>query len=704
MEQQLKFNIVNQVIGAEKIDQFKQKLNTIPADLNKVNQGSQNLKGQLLGAFQNGPIAGFSAILGAIPLPLKIIAGLGAAAKEALDFAKQGEQINATNIRFERMAQNVGLVSEEIKAALDAAAKGTLDNDDALKIATTSINALGAGAKDLPQILTLSRNISKSLGSDFQQTFADISTFLEFGNKKVLKQYGLVLELKAGYDEAAKSVGLTADQLTEAQQQQVRMNILINEAGPKFSALADDITPISTNITKASVYLKNLYDDLLSFYAEFGARALIDKDDFSNVGQSRLQKQFEESSAEVDSLDRRLKQLNEERFGAKGSDQVAQYAQSIDQVSKNLRGAKAEHERLMIELSGRSDADLFRGLDASQKVAPKVKIELTSEQKSDLAEAKKKKQIEASKKYADQLKRETEAITKFVERENSQIEIERLKIELSGKSSSEIERQTAALQIRNQAEIQSVGYSKESKAAMDAATESVIKNRMELISFQDQQKASFGTGAREAFAEYLDNARDVAGQTKSLFKGAFGSIEDSLVEFTKTGELNFKKFADMIIEELTRIAIRQSVLGLVSTFGSIFAGGFSGGTPTAGGDVPTNVTTSANGNIMTGDGPMKLKKYSSGGIAKSPQFSIFGEGDLPEAYVPLPDGRSIPVKISGQAVGGGGDVYNISVSVASDGSAKTGGDANGRDIATKLAAAVKTQIMIEKRSGGLLAQ
>ena len=65
------------------------------------------------------------------------------------------------------------------------------------------------------------------------------------------------------------------------------------------------------------------------------------------------------------------------------------------------------------------------------------------------------------------------------------------------------------------------------------------------------------------------------------------------------------------------------------------------------------LTTSANGNVMTPYGPMALNTYANGGIATSPQLSIFGEGRMNEAYVPLPDGRTIPVTMSG---GGGSNV------------------------------------------------
>lgn len=64
----------------------------------------------------------------------------------------------------------------------------------------------------------------------------------------------------------------------------------------------------------------------------------------------------------------------------------------------------------------------------------------------------------------------------------------------------------------------------------------------------------------------------------------------------------------------------------------------------------------ANGGIMTPNGVVPLKTYAGGGIAHSPQMAMFGEGSGAEAFVPLPDGRRIPV----QNLGGGSNV-NIQV-------------------------------------------
>jgi lambda family phage tail tape measure protein len=703
MEQQLKLNIINQVIGAQSIDEFKNKINALPADLNKVNQGTQNLKTQLIEAFKGGTIEGFITLLGAIPTPLKVIAGAAAIAKEALDFALVGEKANAVETRFERMAQNSGLVAESMKIGLKAATKGMLDDVDTLTVANKAISALGGTASRLPEILTLSRNISKSLGKDFKETYEDISMFLEVGNKKVLRQYGLVFELKDAYEKAAKAAGLQADQLTEAQQQQVRLNVLLTQAAPKYGAIADNISPIKGLVTQIEVSSKNTLDHILGWYANVDTNAL-ESLGVIKTGDSRQQKQYEEALDQVNELSAALKRLNEDRFGAKGVSEVAAYAQEIDEVGRKLRSAKEEAERLLIERSGRSDAELYRQLAESEKANPGVKLEQTAEQKAAIAEAAKKKLIEASKKYAEQIKREETSIRKFVDQEESQIAIERLKLELTGQSSAEIEKETFAVSLRNKAIKESEGYSEKSKQKIKEETEQIIKHRQALIDDLEQQKKTFGSGAKTAMREYIEDAKDIASQTKNMFKSAFQNIEDSMVNFVKSGELNFKKFADNVIDDLIRIQVKQAEAGLISGIGSLFSGGFSGGTVTAGETAVPSTTLSANGNVMTSMGPMKLNKYANGGIARSPQLSIFGEGRQPEAYVPLPDGRTIPVTMRGQGGSGGGDVFNISVNIASDGSTNSSGDSKAKDIANHIAVTVKNVLSAEKRNGGLLAR
>jgi lambda family phage tail tape measure protein len=75
-----------------------------------------------------------------------------------------------------------------------------------------------------------------------------------------------------------------------------------------------------------------------------------------------------------------------------------------------------------------------------------------------------------------------------------------------------------------------------------------------------QKQGDFSVGATEALNNYLDGARDIAGQTEDLFTNAFEGMEDALVKFVSTGKLDFKSLVDSIAADLTRITIRQALI------------------------------------------------------------------------------------------------------------------------------------------------
>ena len=106
----------------------------------------------------------------------------------------------------------------------------------------------------------------------------------------------------------------------------------------------------------------------------------------------------------------------------------------------------------------------------------------------------------------------------------------------------------------------------------------------------------------------------------------------------------------------------------------------------------------ADGGIMSQRGPMDLKRYARGGIANSPQLAMFGEGATPEAYVPLPDGRSIPVTMRG--AGSGVNVGAINITVENTGDDLT--PAAQKQLAGQVKGIVLSTLANERRSGGML--
>lgn len=245
--------------------------------------------------------------------------------------------------------------------------------------------------------------------------------------------------------------------------------------------------------------------------------------------------------------------------------------------------------------------------------------------------------------------------------------------------------------------------------AIDKATESVYENARAL-----QYNNDIMGGLKDGLSGYIEQIGTMRDALSSLGEQAFKGIEDALVSLATTGTANFRDFAISILEATSRMIIQQLVLkSIMQALG--FGGGGGGGLLAGGGGPFTQFNASgvgfnpaafsgtklfANGGIMTGDGPLPLNKYASGGIANSPQLAMFGEGRRPEAYVPLPDGRRIPVAMQG----GGGGSTTVNVSVDASGNANVQGDqAQAKQLGVAVSTAVQAELVKQQRPGGLLA-
>lgn len=94
----------------------------------------------------------------------------------------------------------------------------------------------------------------------------------------------------------------------------------------------------------------------------------------------------------------------------------------------------------------------------------------------------------------------------------------------------------------------------------------------------DQAQSSWSAGARGAFQDYLDSARDVAGQSRAFFTNAFSSMEDAVANFAISGKLSFSDFTKSILADMARISTRQAATGIFASIaGSAIGGWFSGG-------------------------------------------------------------------------------------------------------------------------------
>ncbi|WP_054883633.1 phage tail tape measure protein [Pseudomonas sp. NBRC 111130] len=126
-------------------------------------------------------------------------------------------------------------------------------------------------------------------------------------------------------------------------------------------------------------------------------------------------------------------------------------------------------------------------------------------------------------------------------------------------------------------------------------------------------------GASSAFQNYLEQARDVAGQTRTLFTNAYSSMEDSIVNFAITGKGSFSDFTKSVLADMARIATRQAASGLLGSlvsFGASAAASYFGGGTTSAGSTQAGYSPDIMDNFVSG------QRASGGPVAANSLYQV----------------------------------------------------------------------------------
>jgi tape measure domain-containing protein len=208
-------------------------------------------------------------------------------------------------------------------------------------------------------------------------------------------------------------------------------------------------------------------------------------------------------------------------------------------------------------------------------------------------------------------------------------ELAKQQVELENTAKAELER-LEALEKALDLELQRADLTDQQRQQLKDLRGEVIARQMNEQGITEEIKRQ-----QQALEELNRREQALADLTQSigstLSNGIIGGI-DAAIGAAMNGaeglEDQLKQIASGVLKDIGMALIR---FGLNSLLGGIQVGGQS-------------LFKFADGGVMSNAGPMPLRRYAGGGVANSPQMALFGERG-PEAYVPLPDGRSIPVKM-----------------------------------------------------------
>lgn len=470
---------------------------------------------------------------------------------------------------------------------------------------------------------------------------------------KAQREGGVLMGVLTGIGMAmAKAVGVEINPLARAEGQ---VNDLFKTLGEKRKLLetqrsgnnfvgnffadrtANDIKEIEGKL-KSAIALKNKLVSKDAADNEPKSKAL----DSQTFGSSPKEPKGSKASKEADPAASLIDRLDK---------QIAVRALDISTTEK-LTAAEKE----AAEVQAQVDSGVIK-TTASQRELIKGKLEF-------LVAA--DKEIQAQEAYNAALKTAEDAMTSQRQKMIESIATAERQAEVYGLTESQLSAVTQsrledalAMAEANGASEDTIKYLQEELRLRGELTDALIKVDKKRI---EQQGA-----AAEQTNEFAQQAaRNIQSTMADFIFDPFSEGADKMA--AKFGKTLQRMGADIAAAELGKLLFgslgsagggKSGDTGLVGSGLSWLAGLMgSGSTAAATTSLSTRLLGFANGGIMTPSGSLPLNKYAMGGVANSPQLAMFGEGRMPEAYVPLPDGRTIPVNVKGS---GGGMTINQTI-------------------------------------------
>lgn len=191
-------------------------------------------------------------------------AGIGAViglARMTVELGKLGAEADRIEAAFGNLATVMGRNAEEMLSSMQRAAHGTIANTDLMLSANRAmLLGVGQNAQQLADLLEVARVRGQAMGEGAQQAFNDIVIGIGRMSPRILDNLGIVIDEKRAYDEFAKSIGTTADQLTDAGKRQALLNAVLKDGKILLAQNAKSGDDNASAFERAAAAAKNAHE------------------------------------------------------------------------------------------------------------------------------------------------------------------------------------------------------------------------------------------------------------------------------------------------------------------------------------------------------------------------------------------------------------------------------------------------------------
>lgn len=146
------------------------------------------------------------------------IAGAAFTVKKAWDLAMDAANSQQAMEAFKIMANRIGEDADALLEKFKETSRGLMSQDDIVAFANR-MQSMGVPMNRLSELMVVAQAKSREMGISFQEALEGITLGIGRGNGRILKSVGIVIDASQAYEDYAKSIGKSGNELTIQEQQ-----------------------------------------------------------------------------------------------------------------------------------------------------------------------------------------------------------------------------------------------------------------------------------------------------------------------------------------------------------------------------------------------------------------------------------------------------------------------------------------------------
>ena len=180
--------------------------------------------------------------------------------RQMIDLVQHTSKVHSMRVAFSNLADSAGLASgtlEKLREATD----GTMDD---FKLLEQANNALLLGvaknSNQMARMFDVAQRLGKALGKDTAHSVESLITGIGRQSRLMLDNIGIIVKAEEAYEAYAKQLGVTVEDLTDAQKKTAFLTAAMTSAKEKVKSLGAEFTDADDSFKIFSTAISNALD------------------------------------------------------------------------------------------------------------------------------------------------------------------------------------------------------------------------------------------------------------------------------------------------------------------------------------------------------------------------------------------------------------------------------------------------------------